>query len=576
MPLDPHELPFSWFRVLLIGATLVGCYALWRRPRAGAAVALILGLNLAAWFAYTAPLGRLYGLQEHIDRGFNVGMAAVAAAGNSPFEHTQVRFGNLEPFWSALVAALAFYRPERVMPLYHWLSPLSLVLVTLGLYLGLRTGEGEDDAWERALVVLAVLGLSSFSLSQHGPVPPLWAANFLYKPNHAMGWALVGLVLGSQARGRSGWTTGLLLGLLAWVFLLDWAFLGFSLVVGTLLGFRRRADFARLALALVVSGVLAAPYIAHLARYYSPVGRGGSSAQIWLDSMGQRLAPPHWATLDLGPLFVLGVAGAVVLKRRGTRRDVLLLGVLVSAWLLWLGYQAGSATAGFSPEPEEQHYFLRFSMALAAGAALAAIARHLEESWRLRTGQGPALVLAACLPLTFPAYWDPPTMDRYYRWDVQPIKPKVLDYGRWVGEHTPPDAVFAAGPSACMWIPILAGRRVLLAEDSRPPSDLAARQEAQRILFFSRDSALIAATARQFGVDYIAIDQEMVKRHGDAEFEGLGRLPVYQPAYLSSAIRILRIRRTSDGSVEGRKRREVPYLPNVQEQRLEEQLDAED
>ena len=93
-------LAFSLSRVCLVLGGLAGLAALWRRPRPNVAVAVLVVLHLAAWASYVAPLGRLYGLGEHLDRSFNVGMAACAAAGNSPFEHVQVRHSSAEPAWN--------------------------------------------------------------------------------------------------------------------------------------------------------------------------------------------------------------------------------------------------------------------------------------------------------------------------------------------------------------------------------------------------------------------------------------------------------------------------------------------
>ena len=136
--MDP-ELPsslsqgFLYFRIAWVVAGLAGLLWIARRPRPIHAFVLALVLNLGAWAAYVAPLGRLYELSEHLDRGFNVGMAATAAAGNSPFEHLQVGHGSLEPFWNYLVAALALFHPEWVLAAYQWLAPLSLVARALGL-----------------------------------------------------------------------------------------------------------------------------------------------------------------------------------------------------------------------------------------------------------------------------------------------------------------------------------------------------------------------------------------------------------------------------------------------------------
>jgi hypothetical protein len=540
-PLSPVSFGYVAFRFGYVVVGVLGLLWLWRRPRPTAAFWLLVALNLATWAACVAPLGRLYGLSEHLDRGFWLGMTATAAAGHSPFEHTQVGFANLEPLWSALTAALALYRPENAGAVWFWLSPASIVLVAAGLYFGMRGGDTEDDAWERLLVVFAVLGLSSFSLSQRTPVPPLWPANFLLKPNHAAGLAMVGVVLGLRARARSPLVVGLALGALAWVFFLHWVYVLAGLAAGLLL-WRERAGARAWAVASGVSLLLAAPYVRHLTRDHNPLAEGGTPRQLWMDVAGLHLAVPHWSTLDLGLLLLLGAAGALVLRRRGLPRDRDVLGLLAAIWLLWLGYEI-AAPFGVSPEPEEVHYFLRFAMALAAGAALHAAARALERLAPLRPGQAPLALMALLLPLTFPASWDPPLMDRYFRWCRPPLRPKVVAYAEWVRENTPKDAVFVAGNEACIWIPGLAGRRVLLTGASRPPRDYEARKQAERTLLLSREPERIREAARRFGVDYLAIDREMLLEYGEESLDGLGRLPVYEMQYLSSAVRIFKIKK---------------------------------
>ena len=539
--LPPLTVAFSLFRLGVVATGLAGTLLLWRRPRPVAALLLVLGLHVAAWAAYVAPLGRLYALEEHLDQAFNVGIAACAAAGNTPFDHTQVRFASLDPLWAGFVAALSLFRPERVLATYFWMPPLALAVVAFGLYLGLRQDDDPEDAWERVLMVFAFLGLSSFSMSQRPPIPALWPGNFLLKPNHAVGWGLLGMVVGMRAR-RSGFVAlGLTLGLLAWVFVLDWAYLLPGLFLGTWLRPRTERDWGRLLAATLLSLLIASPCILHLARDYSPFGRGESVGQIWRMSIGLLLAPPHWTTLDLGPLLILGIAGAIVWRQRRRPRDAVLLGMLAAVWLEWIAYEAG-VFVGVSPEPDEHHYFLRFATALAAGGALAAAGRYLERIRGLRRGQGHLAVLAVCLPLTLPAYWDPPTMDRYYQWSLPPLRPHVVEYGRWVRENTPHDAVFLAGRSASSWIPVLAGRRVLLAADTRPPADYAARKEAERIMLLSRDPALIRAAAQRMGVTHVAIDRLMTEEYGEEALTGLGKLPAYEPLYYNAAVRILRVR----------------------------------
>ena len=215
---------------------------------------------------------------------------------------------------------------------------------------------------------------------------------------------------------------------------------------------------------IALSALAAAPYVFHLTRDYAPTGSSATARHMWTDPNALLLAVPNWSTIDLGPLLTLGLAGLWLARRRATPLEASVLGMGLAGWGIWL-LSVPLAFAGISPEPDEMHYFLRYVMSLAAAFALAEAARWMSAaSPRLAGGRAHLLVLSACLPLAFPVYHDPPTMDRYYAESLRPIPPKIEAYAEWIRTRTPPDAVFAAGRSAAMWIPALTGRRVLLAE----------------------------------------------------------------------------------------------------------------
>jgi hypothetical protein len=538
-PLSSQALGYAAFRMLYWILGLAFCLLLWRRPSPGLAVALVLALNLGAWLAYVGPLGRVYGLDVQRDAVFNVGMAACVAAGNSAWDHTQTGLASLEPFWSFVTAALSGFDPARVLRVYPFLTPLSLIAVGCALYWGLR-GQGDDvaDRWDRALVVFAVLGLSSFSMAAQAPIPPLWAGNFLLKPNHACGFGLAAIALGLRAKGAAWWVLGLVLGLLAWVFILHWAYLVAGLVAALALQDKRERRVANLAAAVALSALLAAPLVANLSRDFLP--RAGDSAdQVWaMTNLARVLALPNWVTVDLGPLLILGGAGVVVLWRRRATRDRLLLGLFAATLVSWLGLAIGSLF-GLGPEPDELHYFLRFAVALCAAAALSTGAQLIARKWSLGDGQGHVIVMAALLGLTFPAYWDPPTMDRYYPWSLPALDKNVVAYGAWVRGHTSPADVFAAGPDAASWIPALAGRRVMLVGDARPPRDYAERKAVERTLLRSHELEEIQQAARKFGVAYLAVDPALGKEYRLNDRRP--KDPDYEEVFSNPAVRIYRV-----------------------------------
>ena len=542
--LSTEALALGTFRLALALVTLLAFALLARWPRPRLALGVLLAMHVAAWVMYRAPLQRPYGLGEGSDRTFNTGMAAGVAAGHSPFEHTQVRHGSPEPLWNVVIGTMAGGRPERVPAVYDALTPVALLAVGLATYAWIRRRDGSPtDGWDAVLAAFAVLSLSSLAMNPRPPVPPFWVANFMYKPNHGMAYALAAAAIGiTVGRGRA-WALALALAALAWVSLVAWAYVLVGLVLAVLLTPVADRRWKPVLSGIALSGLAAAPYVFHLARDYAPTGRSATARHMWTDPNALILAVPNWSTLDLGPLLTLGLAGLWLGRRRTTRLEASILGMGLAGWAIWL-VSVPLALAGIAPEPDEMHYFLRYVMSLGAALALAAAARVLSAaSSSLASGRAHLLVISACLPLAFPVYHDPPTMDRYHAESVRPIPPKIAAYAEWIRTRTPPDAVFAAGKSAAMWIPALTGRRVLLAEAGKLlPADHAERKAVERTLLLSSDAAEARAAAERYGVTHLAIDEELMHEYGAESYAGLAAQPWDKTVYASTAARIVELR----------------------------------
>lgn len=536
--LDPAT-GYSIFRLMLVSSFLAGCRWLFKNPSARGGLAMVLLLNLAAWAAYVAPLARPYGLHTNRDRAFNYGNAAIVANGWSPLNQVQIDFTNLEPFWSLVGALMAGLQPENVLGTYGLLTPLVILAVGTGLYGGLRDSADEADRWERVLIVFAVFGLASLSLSGQNPLRPFWVSMFLFKPNHAFAWALMGLAI----RWRSNWVRlGLVLSLLAWVYIVYWAFFLPSLLIAAVLVPPARRHLNSLVAGAALSVTAAVPYILHLVRDFNPAATDKSSSHMWMDPVAAAIRLPHWISLDLGLLGALAVLGIISFRPTMTDRSAHLVGMGTVALILTIVYTAAAFRTGL-PAPDEQHYHYRFALALLAGRGLAVGARRLEDLRGWRVGQGGAVVLALFIPLSFQAYWDPPTMDDYFRYDRVPITAKTLAYGAFVREQTPTEAVFLAGEDAANWIPILSGRRVLLAGVSLRPADLPKRKLVEREILFSRDPSRVRAAADQYGITHVAIDAAFLTSYGEDRFQGIAKAPEFELLFANSEVRILRIRK---------------------------------
>jgi hypothetical protein len=535
---DP-ETGYSVFRLLLVASSMLVCRALFKRPSARRALSLVLLLNVVAWAAYVAPLARPYGLHTNRDRIFNLGNAAIVANGWSPLDQVQVGFTNLEPFWSTIGALMAGFRPENVLGTYGLLSPLVILAVGLGLYRGLRESASESDRWERVFIVFAVLGLASSSLSGQNPLRPHWVAMFLFKPNHAFAWALMGLAIAC----RASWVRlGLVLSLLSWVYIVYWAFFLPSLLIGAILLPAAQRQLRNLVIGVSISVFAAIPYVLHLSRDFNPVASDKSAAHMWKDGLGSAIALPHWISLDLGILGVVAVLGALSIRSSLTPRTSHLLGFGAVAVGLTLAYTIAASRAGL-PAPDEQHYHYRFALALLAGRALAVAAGRIEKWAGWQTGQGAAVILGLFIPLSFHAYWDPPGMDDYFRYDRIPITEKTRAYGDFVRTQTPPDAIFLAGQEASNWIPVLSGRRVLLAGVSLRPADLPERKMVEREILFSRNPDRVRKAADRYGITHVAIDTAFLTDYGEERFQGISKAPEFELVFANSEVRILRIRK---------------------------------
>jgi hypothetical protein len=150
------------------------------------------------------------------------------------------------------------------------------------------------------VAAFAVLGLSSLGMNPRPPVPPFWVANFMYKPNHGIAYALAAAAFGiCAARGRA-WALALALGALAWVSLVAWAYVLVGLLAGAVLQPAADRRWKPVLGGIALSALAAAPYVFHLTRDYAPTGSSATARHMWTDPNALLLAVPNWSTIDLG------------------------------------------------------------------------------------------------------------------------------------------------------------------------------------------------------------------------------------------------------------------------------------
>ncbi|MBX7184379.1 MAG: hypothetical protein K1Y01_04460 [Vicinamibacteria bacterium] len=522
----------AWWTLSILSGLL-----LWSRPRPRVALAILVVMHAGAYLGYYGNLGRPYGVGVGSDRSLGLGMARAVADGGSPFDHVQIRFGNLEPFWTFSVAALSGFSSERVPFVYDHMALLALTLTALGFYAGWSRRRGEEDAdearWRGVLVAAAVLGLSSMNLGAAPPAPPFWQANFVFKPNHSIAFGLVGLLSGYRARSGKWWGMGLLLGLLLWAFILDWAYLLPGLFIGALMAPARWTELKRVVSATAASAAIGAVYVAHLLRDYNPAGPGDMPL-IWRDPMGEKFENPFWWSLDLGPLLLLFLVGLLA-AFRNRREDGAAFGFLLTAPLVAAGYLAG-LRLGFAPEPDEGYFWVRMAAAAGAGYGVWTLLR-----WKARGSQAAVgLVFAAMLAFSFPGRFDPTTQDRYYARSLTPLDEDLLSTAAWLRENTSVHDVLMS--SEGITLSGLTGRRFLMVRPVQT-RDRAEREWTERQILTSMDERAVRQAAARYGVTHVVLDGTMALKYANEDLRGLGNRPWFAPAHVNSFARILILRK---------------------------------
>jgi len=524
--------PFAAWHAAWVLLSLASAGFLYFRPRPRVALLTLIVLFSAAYLAYYQGLARPYAVDVGSDRALVLGMAMAVADGGSPFEHVQVQFANPEPFWTYLVAALSGFSVERVPWIYDHMAVLAMGLTALGFYVAWGRAEGGEDRerarWRGVFVAAGCLGLSSMSFHLDPRISPFWHANFVFKPNHALAFGLVGLISRWRVEDRSWAALGLLQGVLMWAFILDWAYLVPAFFMAALLGSDRKTALKRAALGTAMGGLLGAPYVFHLLRDYNPVGPG-QMPEVWLDHMGDRLSDPFLWSLDLGLLVPL-LGGAIYFLWKKRRTEPGSLGFLLSGPLVGLCYVIG-LKVGFAPEPDEGISYLRLVAGAGAGYAL----WHLVES---RT-QGPSgrfgIVFGLILAGSIPAYYNPSRDDRYYTPSLKAIAPPILATADWLRERTSVTSVIVS--SKGITLAGLSGRRFLMVRPGQT-GDRADREMAERDILTSLDEAVVRRAAAKYGVTHVVLDEALRHKYGD-QVRGLGNRPWFEPALANSFARIL-------------------------------------
>jgi hypothetical protein len=489
--------------------------ALLRVRRPGWLLAGVLISNAWVWGVTNYPLQQIYALSVGADRLHQLGMVQVSAAGHSLLVGPQVNQLHFEPFWSAFVALLSGFSPERVLHIYPFL-PLAVVLgFAASLYYALRPGPGvgEWSAWERVFVAGFATLLSSAPLEYTGIYRVPWALTFLLKPNHALGLVLLPWLLRAFA-GIRGWRgrllAGFLLHLLGWVFVLHMVYTAAGLVcfaLGAWLWRRQEArrDTLDAAFAIGLNLAIVSPYIAMLLIDYPFTV---PSPRLVVPASSAHVAE---GTLRHAPLFFLGAWGTLIAWRRD-RLGRAWASVVVAGLLIWLAYPVVGYLQ-LAREKDEIYYWVRFTVAAMAGIGAWDLLGRLSAllDWRVASEAGRAALLAAlALPFAIPTWWEPARMDSYFEGSLARLDDDVAIPTELIRRELPSDAVFAGDPIYSRWVAALGARRGLLL-DARSPRDTPARLELVRELITAEHPERLRELRPRWGATHLVVTRSFLE-----------------------------------------------------------------
>ena len=482
---------------MYIALSVTWIYASFRWRNRSVALLGLLALITLAWLSSNYPLQRLYGLLLPGDRIRNLSWCMTVAAGNSPLTTGVIGQIVLEPFWASLVAVASLMSPTRVLRIYPYLSLGAMIGLALVLYFHFRRpsfGERQDEAsspkgsltpgdLRGLLVAFFVIILVSSPLEFAGPFRSMWARAFLLKPNHILGFVLIPVLLSTLAGGKADQKSyqrillsGLLLGLLSWVFVVHWAFICFTFVLylavkATCAGEGFRRELWRLSVIVAISSLFVAPGLYVLYKYYPgalTLTRGGNLLSPMQSDWGEIL--PRYVslffivTLDRGVVFYLSLVGVADWFRRRSRLGLLWTSQVIGAYLLW-SINYGLYLTARAREADEFYFYLMFVSSVAAGNGAFVLAIKLfrwatKNISQLAAPVTATLVLTA-VPLGLPYWWEPIRMDGHFRVALEPIPEHVNRLASWIRKETRgTDTMLAAG-ELIQWIPSFSGRPTL-------------------------------------------------------------------------------------------------------------------
>ena len=455
------------------------------------------------------PLMRPYGLVDGGGALSELAMPMVTAVRGTPSEGWLVAQSNPSPFWSLLVAAIAGFDAERLVSLYRWIPAVVQVVLAVTLFVWMSSLEpsGRARRWGGPLAVFSVLFLSDHRLGFVENDANLWTEALWLRPRIAFALGLLFAVCALLGRARRLWSfvaAGILLALTAWTEP-QIALLGGLGAIACEAGRWQRGENATwktlAALLLPLTLFVWAP---------APLLPSSSvTSRSWLLAWNGLCA----VTLDRGLIFALAVYGFVVTARdERSRSSDLLLGVTTTSFVLYT-MSLASAEVGAWLDRDLLRTCLSILLVALAGLGIAYLADRiglvagdsLALTGKLGRKSGDVVLVAflvGSLPWTFPYWWYPVRMDAAYQASLVPVSRQRLEFASWIRSNTPSDAAFVAGPAYGPWIGALAGRRVLLVEDSRV--DSWARHEAQSTILESREPAEVRASVKAWGVTHLA------------------------------------------------------------------------